>query len=83
VSGFVGIRSAGWKENRRVYLLNSRADDAEAYAGAVFDLAAAAVDEAAQATLEALLARHDANLAAMPEGWADDKKFDEASISRQ
>jgi hypothetical protein len=46
-------------------------------------LAAAAVDEAAQATLEALLARHDANLAAMPEGWADDKEFDEASISRQ
>jgi hypothetical protein len=81
-AGFDASR-AGWKENRRVHLLNNRADDAEAYAGAVFDLAAAAVDEAAQATLEALLARHDANLAAMPEGWADDKEFDEAGISRQ
>ena len=28
---------ASWKENRQVHLLNTRADDAEAYAGAVFD----------------------------------------------
>jgi len=62
---------AGWKENRQVHLLNTRADDAEAYAGAVFELAAAAADEAAQAALEALLARNDANLAAIPEGWRD------------
>jgi hypothetical protein len=33
-----------------------------------FGLAAAAADEAAQAALEALLARNDANLAALPEG---------------
>ena len=62
---------AGWKENREVHFLITRADDAEAYAGAVFELAAAAADEAAQAALEALLARNDANQAAMPEGWRD------------
>lgn len=81
-AGFDANR-ARWKESRRVHLLNSRADDAEAYAGAVFDLAAAAADEAVQAALEALLARHDADLAAMPEGWANDKEFDEAGFSRQ
>ena len=74
--GFNGNR-AGWKENRQVHLLNSRADDAEAYAAAVFDLAAAAADEAAQAALEALLARNDANVAALPENWA----WDEESMS--
>ena len=62
---------ASWKENRRVHLLNTRADDAEAYAGAVFDLAAAAAADA-QAALEALLARNDANRAAMPEIWSGD-----------
>jgi hypothetical protein len=62
---------ADWKEHRKVLLLNTRADDAEAYAGAVFDLAAAAADEAAQAALEALLARNDANVAALPDNWAD------------
>ena len=54
----------------KVHLLNTRADDAEAYAVAVFDLAAAAADEAAQAALEALLARNDANIAALPEHGA-------------
>jgi hypothetical protein len=58
---------ADWKEQRKVHLLNTRADDAEAYAVAVFDLAAAAIDEAAQAALQALLARNDANIAALPE----------------
>ncbi len=66
---------AGWKQNRQVHLLNSRADDAEAYAVAVFDLAAAAADEAAQAALEALLARNDANVAALPENWARDEEL--------
>jgi hypothetical protein len=66
---------AGWKQNRQVHLLNSRADDAEAYAVAVFDLAAAAADEAAQAALEALLARNDANVAALPETWARDEEL--------
>jgi hypothetical protein len=44
-AGFDAHR-ADWKEQRKVHLLNTRADDAEAYAVAVFDLAAAAADEA-------------------------------------
>ena len=52
-----------WKKERRFHQLNSRADDTEAFAIAVFELAAAAADEAAQAALPALLARNDANLA--------------------
>ncbi len=72
--GFNGNR-ASWKQNRQVHLLNGRADDAEAYAVAVFDLAAAAADEAAQAALEALLARNDANVAALPENWARDEEL--------
>ena len=61
------------EEERRFHQLNSRADDTEAYAIAVFELAAAAADEAAQAALQALLARNDANLAALPPGWADEE----------
>ena len=60
-----------WEE-RRFHQLNSRADDTEAYAIAVFELAAAAADEAAQAALQALLARNDANLASLPPAWADE-----------
>ena len=59
---------AEWREHRNLLGLNSRADDAEAYALAVFDLAIAAADEAAQAALEALLARRDATSAALPIG---------------
>ena len=59
---------AEWREHRNLLGLNSRADDAEAYALAVFDLAIAAADEAAQAALEALLARRDATGAALPIG---------------
>jgi DNA-binding protein YbaB len=44
-------------------LLNTRADDAQGYAIAAFELAVAAADEAAQAALEALLARDDADVA--------------------
>jgi hypothetical protein len=61
-----------WKKERRFHQLNSRADDAEAYAIAVFELAGAAADEAALAALQALLARNDANLAALPPGWAEE-----------
>src|SRR5947208_1054914 len=50
-------RRESWKKERRFHQLNSRADDTEAYAIAVFELAAAAADEAAQAALQALLAR--------------------------
>jgi hypothetical protein len=46
--------------------LNSRADDAEEYAVAAFELVMAAADEASSAALEALLARADANVAALP-----------------
>ena len=68
------VNVAEWREHRNLLGLNSRADDAEAYAEAVFDLAAAAADEAAQAALEALLARNDANVAALPENWARDEE---------
>ncbi|ACL58757.1 hypothetical protein [Methylobacterium nodulans] len=57
---------AEWREDRSFLKLNTRADDAEAYALAVFELAIAAADEAAQAALEALLARRDATAAALP-----------------
>ena len=66
---------AGWKDKRQVHLLNTRADDAEAYAGAVFSLAAAAADEATQAALQALLARNDATVAALPEDWTRDDEL--------
>jgi hypothetical protein len=67
-AGFDAHRDV-WKKERQFHQLNSRADDAEAYAIAVFDLAAAAADEAAQAALQALLARNDANLASLPAGF--------------
>ena len=66
---------AGWKDKRQVHFLNTRADDAEAYAGAVFSLAAAAADEATQAALQALLARNDATVAALPDDWARDDEL--------
>ena len=70
-AGFDASRDV-WKKDRQFHQLNGRADDAEAYAIAVFELAAAAADEAAQAALQALLARNDANLASLPPGFADD-----------
>jgi|SoiMethySBSTD1v2_1073268.scaffolds.fasta_scaffold1380437_1 hypothetical protein len=60
------INVAEWRENRKLLELNNRADDAETYALAVFELAIAAADEAASAALEALLARRDATSAALP-----------------
>src|SRR5215212_5071653 len=66
---------AGWKDKRQVHLLNTRADDAEAYAAAVFSLAAAAADEATQAALQALLARNDATVAALPDDWTRDDEL--------
>ena len=71
-AGFDTHRAA-WKLDRRFHQLNIRADDAEAYAIAVFELAAAAADEAALAALQALLARNDATLASLPPGWTDDE----------
>jgi hypothetical protein len=54
-------------ERHKAHLLEVRADDAEAYAIAVFELAAAAADEATLAVLQALLARNDAEVAVVCE----------------
>jgi hypothetical protein len=54
---------AEWKTNRETTKLQNRADMAERYAGAAVDVTLAALDEAEQATLEAWLARQDANAA--------------------
>ncbi len=56
-----------WKERHKAHQLEARADDAETYAIAVFELAAAAADEATLAVLQALLARNDADVVALPE----------------
>ncbi|MCE1236080.1 MAG: hypothetical protein LWW93_06940 [Hyphomicrobiales bacterium] len=54
-----------WKTDERFLDLNARADDVEAYASAVLELAAAAARECAHAVLEAVLARSDANRACL------------------
>jgi hypothetical protein len=56
-----------WTERHKAHRLEARAEDAEAYAIAVFELAAAAADEAALAVLQAILARNDADAAVLPE----------------
>ena len=58
---------AGWKADGRILDLNEHADDAEAYALAILELAAAAARECAHAILEAVLARSDADAACLPE----------------
>jgi hypothetical protein len=52
---------AEWKAKRELGKLQGRADDAEGYAAAAIDVAVAAVDEAEKASLEAWLARRDAD----------------------
>jgi light-regulated signal transduction histidine kinase (bacteriophytochrome) len=54
-------RIAEWKAKREVAKLQGRADGAENYAAAAAVVALAAVDEAEQASLEAWLARKDAD----------------------
>ena len=54
-------------ERHHAHVLEARATDAEAYAVAVFELVAAAADEAILALLQAILARNDADTAALPE----------------
>ena len=54
---------AEWKSTRDIAKLLSRAGKAEDYAAAAIDVAVAAVDEAEQASLEAWLARSDADAA--------------------
>jgi hypothetical protein len=61
-----------WTERHKAHQLEAleleaRADDAETYAIAVFELTAAAADEATVAVLQALLGRSDADVVAQPE----------------
>lgn len=52
-----------WTVRHKTHLLEARANEAEEYAIAVFELAAAAADEATLAVLQAILARNDADVA--------------------
>jgi hypothetical protein len=52
---------AEWKSKRETNKLQNRADRAEQYAAATIVVAAAAVDEAERASVEAWLARQDAD----------------------
>ena len=52
---------AQWKEQRDVKRLGARADLSEHYAVTAMEIAAAAVDEAERAAVEAVVARLDAN----------------------
>jgi predicted nucleic acid-binding Zn-ribbon protein len=54
---------AEWKAKRELSKLQGRADKAERYAAAASAVAVAAFDEAEEASLEAWLARRDANAA--------------------
>jgi hypothetical protein len=54
---------AEWKAKHEINKLQNRADRAERYATASIEVAMAFVDDAEQATLEAWLARQDANAA--------------------
>jgi hypothetical protein len=54
---------AEWKAKRDQSKLQNRADQAEQYAAAASTVAVAALDEAEEASLEAWLARQDANAA--------------------
>jgi hypothetical protein len=56
-----------WAVRHKTHRLEARADDAEEYAIAVFELAAAAADEATLAVLQAILARNDADVAVLSE----------------
>jgi hypothetical protein len=52
-----------WKARREVRKLKTRADRAEAYAADVIDFAVVSIDQAEEAVLDAVLARHDADTA--------------------
>ena len=57
---------AQWKEQRDVKRLGARADLSEHYAATAMEIAAAAVDEAERAAVEAVVARMDANAVQAP-----------------
>jgi DNA repair exonuclease SbcCD ATPase subunit len=52
---------AQWKAQRKQEQLNRRAEAAEGYASDAFDVAVAAVDDAYEAAIEAIIARGDAD----------------------
>jgi L-amino acid N-acyltransferase YncA len=54
---------SAWKAQRQVKELSWRADNAERYAAATIEIAAAAIDEAENAIVEAIVARLDADAA--------------------
>ncbi len=58
-----GEKIAEWKTKREMAKLQGRAESAERYAAAAAIVASAAVDEAEQASVEAWLARKDADTA--------------------
>jgi len=58
-----GDKIAEWKARRELKKISDYADGAEMYAAATIDLAAAAVDEAERASVEAISARINADLA--------------------
>jgi hypothetical protein len=62
-----GEKIAGWKAQHDVKRLAAHANSAEHYAVASMELAAAAVDEAERAAVEAVVSRMDAD-AAQPKG---------------
>jgi hypothetical protein len=59
---------AQWQAKRDVQKLNSRADRAEEYAIAAVAFAAAMIDEAETAVLDAVVARREADATKQPEG---------------
>jgi hypothetical protein len=61
-----GDKIAEWKAGLQVKKLTARADDAESYAVAEMEIAAAAVDEAERAAIEAVVARIDADAVQAP-----------------
>jgi hypothetical protein len=61
-----GDKIAEWKAGLQVKKLAARADDAESYAVAAMEIASAAVDEAERATIEAVVARIDADAVQTP-----------------
>jgi hypothetical protein len=67
-----------WKTSGSLSRLGTRAEEAEGYAIAAFELAVAAADEATQAALEALLARDDAEVAGLRQDSAEDSASKEA-----
>ena len=58
-----GEKIAEWRARREIAKLQNRADRAERYAAAAAEVAVATVDEAERASLEAWLARADADYA--------------------